>query len=241
MGGGNPVSAVVNTVSNAVNTAVVQPVSATVEATKKVMTGDVQGAATAVGGALLNNNPINQAINVGGEPFKQVLNTKEANNITLGLSGDAVRATQAQNDLVNGEALTGQRAMDIGIYNAKAATLATAGGYALNSGLAAKAGTWALSHPVEGLAAGTLLAQGKGSQLVPGIVNNYLPGAGNLVDPILNPPPTRAPASDTSPSTGAPGAAWDNFTVGGIDSTTKLALGGAFAVVLLVVIKKLKR
>lgn len=230
MGGKNPIQAV----SDAVSAVVVAPVSAAIEGTKKLASGDVTGAANTAVGTILNNNPVSLTVNASGDAGKEFLNTKEANNLTLGLSGDAVRATEAQNSAQRGETLNDEQMKDIGIYNAKAAAVVTAAAY-----VAPTVGTWAAANPVTAASTAALIAQGKGGSAITNVANNLAPGIGNLIDPILNPPAVRAPAS--SGSTGGVGNATDSYSVGALDSTSKIALLGAGVTVLLLIIKKLKR
>jgi hypothetical protein len=230
---------VVQTFKDTVNTLVVAPVASAIETTKKIAEGDIKGAATTVAGAVMNTNPVSQTINSSSN-VKDLLNTKEVNNLTLGLSGDAVKATEAQNALSFGADLTDEQMRDIGLYNAKAAAMVGAGIYAANSGLAADAGTWIANNSGQALTAGVMIAQGKGNQVLAGVANSVAPGLGDALDPILNPPAVRTPAS-TASNTGGVGTATDNYSVGSIDSTTKIALGAAAFMVLLVFIKKFKK
>lgn len=225
--------------NSTVNALVVAPVASAIETTKKLSEGDIKGAVTTAGGAVLNANPVAQTINSSSQA-KDFLNTKEVNNLTLGLSGDAVRATEAQNAISMGAPLTDEHMRDIGLYNVKATAMVGAGIYAANSGLASEAATWASNNAVQAGTAAALIAQGKGGQVVSNIANSYLPGLGDTLDPILNPPAVRTPAS-TASNTGGVGTATDNYSVGSIDSTTKIALGAAAFMVLLVFIKKFKK
>ncbi len=231
----NPVRIAADTVK----TLVVAPVVSAVETTKKIAEGDIKGAATTVAGAVMNTNPVSQTVN-SSTAVKNVFNSKEANNLTLGLTGDAVKATEAQNALSFGADLTDEQMRDIGLYNVKAAAMVGAGIYAANSGLASEAAAWASNNAVQAGTAAALIAQGKGGQVVSNIANSYLPGLGDTLDPILNPPATRTPTSSVS-NTGGVGTATDNYSVGSLDSTTKIALGAAAFMVLLVFIKKFKK
>lgn len=219
-------------IGNVVRVAV-EPITAPIDASRHLVSGDFQGAAGRIGGSLLNNNPVSQTIN-SSSSVKDFMQSDTVNNLTAGWSNDAVLATDSYNNLTNGR-LTDTDIANMVRYGARSATYAVAGGYALNNGYVAQATDWAKNNVVEAFAIGNLAAQGKYDQIAAGVADKFIPGVGNIIG---NPPGSRPTPVDSGFSDTGPGAAIDSYTVSGLDTKTMLALAAAFFVVVALFFKR---
>lgn len=194
------------------------PIAAGFDVPLALVRGDFQRAGGQTASAILNNNPVSQTINATNFT-RDLANSDFANNITFGWSRDAVKATEAHNRIATGR-VTESDLSDMARYNVRSVAYATAGAAALNTGAASKATSWATSNPTQALIAGKMISEGNAEGAGQGILNQILPGAGDIIKEILNPTPT-----PTISPTGQ--------VVAGYNKTqTLLAIGGVTVVLL---------
>lgn len=212
---------------------VTNPIRTPIEAAKHLVKGDVKGAAGSYFGGVMQNNPMSRLINSSTSVNDLFKNDKTINNLTFGLAGDSVKATEAYNDLQNNGHISGDQWKDILVYNAKAGALVAGGTYAATNGYAAKAGTWALNNPVQTGLLTKMFSKGDYT----GVVTSFAPElSGILPPPIIDRPTPFDPPKNNSGVI----SAVDNFTVAAIDTKTKLALGAALLFVLALILKKIR-
>lgn len=219
--------------------------AATVDAPVKALNGDFSGAFSSVTGSYLNSNPVSQAIN-SSTSFYNGLNTKEGNNLTLGWGSDAVRATDAQNNLQGGGTVDARGVEDIVRYSGRSAVYGTAIGAGLAAGLGQTVSTAVMANPGTALTVGALAAQGKYGQIASSVADKYIPGSGTIINNLTNPPAgstngnvSRLPASGASPDAGSyyysgPGSSL------GLDTPTLVAIAGGAVLFIIVLVRRLR-
>lgn len=198
-----------------------------IKTAEQLARGDVEGAFNTGLSGFMGSNPVSQVLN-SSSSAETLFETKEANNLSFGLTGDAVKATDAYNQWQDTGKLTDQQLKDILIYNAKGAALAYGASYGYEAGWIDKAWAWVSGNPLDAAVAAKLASQGKYADAIATIspeLGEYLP------QPVQDRP------IGFEPSTGI-GAAIDNFSIEAIDTKTKWALIAALFFVVALIFKK---
>lgn len=211
-----------------------KPAGSVVDGTRSILSGQVdQGLKTYFGG-YLNSNPINLAIN-SSSSVQQLAQNDTFNNLTLGLSKDAYRATMAANDITAGTD-TNQSYSDLFRYQARGLTYATGAAYLNGAGYIDKAAAYAQDKPLTAALAIDKIGQGKFGSAVDSVTGNT--GLGKaFLDPAKQ-PPGRAPAGSQNMADMGP----DYYAVpqAGLDDTNKKILIGVAVVSILAIVFKSK-
>lgn len=206
---------------------ITNPVTSRIEAVKDIVKGDFDKAAGRIISSNLSRNLFSQAIN-SSSSAEELFQTKEANNLSFGLTGDSVKATNAYNEWQNTGKLSKEQLNDILVFNAKGAAMAYGSSYAYEAGYLDKAWAWITQNPGQAALTAKLASQGNYA----GALTTVAPELGQYFPPPVQDRPVGfEPPQETS-------AAFDNFTVEAIDTKTKWALAIALFFIVALIFKK---
>lgn len=206
------------------------PVASIYNAGREVYNGKLDQAFGQMG-ASVNNMDLNTRLINSSSSLRELYNSDGFNNVTGGLSRDAVRKSDAFDHWRSEGEISPEDVSATTRYGVRAAIYG-AGAYGLSeSGYGAKGLSWAQENPAQAAMSAKLAAEGRYGDIAAAVADEYIPGIGHLISG-----PSKG---DATPWQGSPPMV-ENYDVGPMDTKTIIALAAALFIFTTVIFKKLR-
>lgn len=203
-----------------------RPFTGTMEATKRLVSGDFQGAGNRFTGAMLSAaNPLSRVAEAS-PGARNFFKTKTGDIVTLGLGGDSADIAERSSELIGGRNTDSADFWTAARLGAKTAAvvaggmnydvLATKGGE-----FAAKTGTYAADNPLATALVGSKLAAGDTEGATAALLDAYEPGLGSAFIP------GRTSQPENFPESAGYGDGYYQTATPGLDKNKILIVGAA--------------